>query len=79
MRQKEDIRALRKRLDGKPADALEDEDLEFEPWESDLKTSHRLLRETVVCLANAWGGTIVMGVREGVRTRPGCSLIMSDL
>jgi predicted HTH transcriptional regulator len=67
---------LRKRLDGKPADAREDKDLEFEPWESDLKTLHRLLWETVFCPANALGGTIVLGIRDGVRTGPGCSFIM---
>jgi ATP-dependent DNA helicase RecG len=69
MRTKEEIRALLRRLDGDTADALEDEDLEFKPWENDLKTLHKILRETVVCLANARGGTIVLGVRDRVRTR----------
>lgn len=69
MRPKDEIRALLKRLDGEPADALEDESLEFKPWEGDLKTLHRLLRETVVCLANARGGTVVLGIRDKVRTR----------
>jgi ATP-dependent DNA helicase RecG len=69
MRPKEEIRALLKRLDGEPADALEDESLEFKPWEGDLKTLHRLLREAVVCLANARGGIVVLGIRDGVRTR----------
>jgi ATP-dependent DNA helicase RecG len=69
MRPKEEIRTLLKRLEGEPADALEDESLEFKPWEGDLKTLHRLLREAVVCLANARGGTVVLGIRDGVRTR----------
>jgi len=66
---KNEIRSLLKRLDGEPADALETEDLEFKPWESDPRSLHRMLRENVVCLANARGGTIVLGVRDGVRTR----------
>lgn len=69
MRTKEEIRALLLRLDGETADALEDEDLEFKPWESDARTLNRILRETVVCLANAQGGTIVLGIRDRVRTR----------
>jgi len=69
MRSKEEIRTLLQRLDREPADLLEDETLEFKAWEGDLKTRHRLLRETAVCLANARGGTIVLGVRDGVRSR----------
>jgi len=69
MRSKDEIRALLQRLDGEAADDLEDVDLEFKPWESDRKTLHRVLRETVVCLANARGGTIVLGVRDRARSR----------
>jgi ATP-dependent DNA helicase RecG len=69
MRLKEEIRAILKRLDGQPADSLEGEDLEFKPWEADTKALHRILRETVVCLANARGGTVVLGVRDQVRSR----------
>jgi ATP-dependent DNA helicase RecG len=69
MRTKAEIRALLLRLDGETADALEDEDLEFKPWENDARTLNRILRETVVCLANAQGGTIVLGIRDRVRTR----------
>jgi ATP-dependent DNA helicase RecG len=69
MRTKEEIRALLLRLDGETADALEDEDLELKPWENDVRTLNRILRETVVCLANARGGTIVLGIRDRVRTR----------
>ena len=66
---KEAIRTLLKRLDGEPADALEDEQLEFKLWETDPKAFSRTLRETVVCLANARGGTLVFGVRDRVRSR----------
>jgi len=69
MHTKETIRSLLVRLDGEPADALEDETLEFKPWEREPKALHKLLREYVVCLANAHGGTIVIGVKDGVRSR----------
>ena len=69
MRTKDRIRELLRQLDQVPADSLEDEDLEFKPWEAEPKALHRTLRETVVCLANARGGTIVVGVRDGVRSR----------
>lgn len=63
------IRDLLRQLDSLPADALEGEELEFKSWEHEPKALHRMLRETVVCLANAKGGTIVLGVRDGFRTR----------
>jgi len=69
MRTRDEIRSLLKRLDSESADALEAEDLEFKPWESDPKWLHKMLRENVVCLANARGGMIVLGVRDGMRTR----------
>lgn len=69
MKTKEEIRALLRRLEGETADLLEDEDLEFKPWEEDAKSLHRMLRETAVCLANARGGTVVLGIRDRVRTR----------
>lgn len=69
MHTKEQVRALLRRLEGEPADNLESEELEFKRWEQDPKSLHKLLRETVVCLANTRGGTIVLGVRDGVRSR----------
>jgi ATP-dependent DNA helicase RecG len=57
------------RLDGEPADALETETLEFKAWEADPRARARTLRETAVCLANAKGGTIVLGVADRARTR----------
>jgi len=57
------------KLDGARADALESEDLELEAWEDNLRDLTRHLRETVVCLANQRGGTLVLGVRDRVRTR----------
>lgn len=69
VRTADEIRRLLRRLDGESAEALEDDDLEFKPWESDPRSLLRMLREYVVCLANHRGGTIVLGVRDRVRTR----------
>jgi ATP-dependent DNA helicase RecG len=69
VRSASEIRRILKRLDGEPADALEDEDLEFKPWDPDQRALARTVREHVVCLANHRGGTLVLGVRDGVRTR----------
>lgn len=69
MRTKAEIRALLKQLDGQTADDLEAEDLEFKAWEDDPRTLHRLLRELVICFANARGGTIVFGIEDRKRTR----------
>ena len=66
---KDKIRELLKRLDGSMADDLEDDQIEFKPMETDLKTLYKTLRETVVCLANARGGTIILGVKDRVRSR----------
>jgi len=69
MRTKDEIRTILRRLEGESADDLEDEELEFKQWDSDPKALHRTLREHAVCLANSRGGAIVLGVRDGVRTR----------
>lgn len=67
-----EIRALLKKLDGAPADAIESETLECKPWDPApvrLKDQLREVREAVVCLANARGGAIVLGIQDRVRTR----------
>jgi len=67
---KEEIRSLFKQLDGgRTAAELESETLEFKRWEPNLKHLHKLLREEAVCLANARGGTIVLGIHDKGRTR----------
>lgn len=66
---KEEIRLILKQLEGKSADELENETLEFKRWEPNIKQLHKLLREEAVCLANARGGTLVLGVRDRVKTR----------
>ena len=72
MTTREEIRALLRRLDGEPADAIESETLECKPWEPHpgaWDSQLRELREAVVCLANARGGTIILGVSDRKRTR----------
>ena len=67
-----EIRALLQRLDSEPADAIESETLECKSWETPARPFDSLVREVreaVVCLANARGGTIVLGVSDRKRTR----------
>ncbi|MEW6074205.1 MAG: ATP-binding protein [Planctomycetota bacterium] len=67
-----EIRALLRKLEGAPADAIESEVLECKPWDPDprrLKEQIREVREAVVALANARGGAVVLGVLERKRTR----------
>jgi len=77
-----DPRALLARLDGEPADAIESETLECKGWEPEpgrRKRQVRELRETVVCLANRRGGTILLGVADGKRTRRAAIVGVGDL
>ena len=67
-----DLVEILARLDGSPADALESDRLEFKSWEpapGDRKRRVRALREAVVAMANASGGTIVLGVADRKTTR----------
>ena len=66
------VRSLLRRLDGAPADAIESDALECKPWDptpNRLKEQLGVAAETVVCLANANGGMLILGVRDGVRSR----------
>jgi ATP-dependent DNA helicase RecG len=67
-----EIRQLLQRLEGEPADAIESETVECKPWEAPARPFDSLVREVreaVVCLANARGGMIVLGVSDRKRTR----------
>ncbi|MDE2906234.1 MAG: putative DNA binding domain-containing protein [Acidobacteriota bacterium] len=76
----EQIRALLRRLDGEPADAIESDVLECKPWHPGrLKEQLAIAAESVVCLANANGGTLVLGVRDGVRSRADAIAGVGDL
>ena len=66
------VRSLLRRLDGEPADAIESDILECKPWDptpSRLKEQLAVAAESVVCLANANGGTIILGVHDRARSR----------
>lgn len=62
---REEILALLDRLEQEPADALESDVLDFKRWQ-DVRTSMNEAVETAVCFANADGGVIVFGVRDGI-------------
>lgn len=67
-----EISRLLEQLDGAPADALESEILECKAWDttpSGRQNNIKKLRETVVCLANSRGGTILVGVADRKKTR----------
>lgn len=67
-----EVRALLRRLDGEPADSLETETLECKGWDANPAARDRCfreLREAVVCLANARGGLILLGIADRKRTR----------
>ena len=62
-----DIERLLDELDREPADALEDQGLDFKEW--DTSSDHQSVRLAVaaaVCMANGGGGTVVFGVRDSV-------------
>lgn len=77
-----EIRELLAQLDGSPANSLESETLEFKPWKTArdaYKTQVGTLREAVVAMANAQGGTVVLGVADRKRTRKEAIHGVSDL
>ena len=65
MRSLADIRQLLSELDAKPADELEDQDLDFKEWKGrSLNDALELVIEVAVCMANGGGGTVVFGVND---------------
>ncbi|RLG23300.1 hypothetical protein DRN85_09630 [Methanosarcinales archaeon] len=66
---KEEIRQILEQLDKKPAKDLESETLEFKEWIREPKKLYKTLSEYAVCFANNKGGTIVLGVRDNVKTK----------
>jgi len=66
---KEEILRLLDRLEYETADDLENETLEFKPWEKSFKDNRKLATEYAVCFANAKGGTVVFGVSDRVKGR----------
>lgn len=77
-----EIRSLLQRLDGNSADAIESETVECKPWNTDsgrLKEQLREIRELVVCLANARGGVLLLGIQDRKRTRKDAITGVGDL
>jgi ATP-dependent DNA helicase RecG len=66
MRELTEIRTLLSRLDEVKADALEGQDLDFKEWPTDRRQAIRQAVDIAVCMANGGGGTVVLGVRDGV-------------
>jgi len=65
MRNLSEIRELLDELDYKPADALEDQDLDFKQWKTrSLSDAVALVVEMAICMANGGGGTVVFGVND---------------
>lgn len=66
------LRELLDRLEAEPADAIESDTVECKGWDpapAARERQLRELRETVVCLANARGGVILLGVADRKRSR----------
>ncbi len=66
-RSRRDIEQLLGELNRGPADALEDQGLDFKEW--DTRSDHQSVRLAVasaLCMANGGGGTVVFGVRDSV-------------
>jgi ATP-dependent DNA helicase RecG len=62
-----DLESLLPELDAAPADALEDQDLDFKEWpERSREKAVNQVVEMAVCMANGGGGTVVFGVRDRV-------------
>jgi len=60
-----EIQSLLEELEQQPANALEDQDLDFKEWiPRSMKDSVALVVEMAICMANGGGGTVVFGVNE---------------
>ena len=63
----QEIPALLQRLERVAADTLEDQTLDFKEWIArSYKDSIALVLESVICMANGGGGTLVIGVRDKI-------------
>jgi ATP-dependent DNA helicase RecG len=72
MRDPQEIRDLLDELERRPADTLEDQDLDFKEWDArSIHSAVRLAVEVAVCMANGGGGTVVFGVNDKTIGRSG--------
>ena len=65
MRELSEIRLLLDKLEHQPADALEDQDLDFKEWNTrSMADAISMTIEMAICMANGGGGTVVFGVND---------------
>jgi len=65
MRELAEIRLLLEELEQQPANALEEQDLDFKEWTSrSMRDAVALVVEMAICMANGGGGTVVFGVND---------------
>jgi ATP-dependent DNA helicase RecG len=70
MRNLQEVRALLDALENQPADALEDQDLDFKAWNTrSMSDAARHVVEMAVCMANGGGGTVIFGVDDKATSR----------
>jgi ATP-dependent DNA helicase RecG len=71
MRDRQEVRGLLSELDRQPADALEDQHLDFKEWNTrSMADAVRLVVEMAVCMANGGGGAVIFGVNDKAVGRP---------
>jgi len=60
-----EIKELLDELDHKPADELEDQNIDFKEWNTrSTSDAISLIVEMAICMANGGGGTVVFGVND---------------
>jgi ATP-dependent DNA helicase RecG len=65
VRSTRELQQLLDELNAQPADALEDQDLDFKEWNSrSLSDAVALVIEMAICMANGGGGSVVLGVSD---------------
>ena len=65
MRELSEIRLLLDKLEHQPADALENQDLDFKEWNTrSMADAISMTIEMAICMANGGGGTVVFGVND---------------
>lgn len=65
MREIREIHDLLNELEIQPADALEDQDLDFKEWNvRSMGDSVQKVIQMAICMANGGGGTVVFGVND---------------
>lgn len=80
MRSPSEIRALLNELEVRPADQLEDQDLDFKQWnERSMGDGVDIVVETAICMANGGGGTVVFGINDEAIGRSGAILGVPDI